>query len=97
MAETGMIPVFNHKDIKIAKQILDVSYKAGIRVFEFTNREANALEVFRELKIYKEKYPDLLLGIGTIFTREDALRFHMAEADFLFPLPWSQRLPNIVI
>jgi 2-dehydro-3-deoxyphosphogluconate aldolase/(4S)-4-hydroxy-2-oxoglutarate aldolase len=82
MAETGMIPVFNHRDIQIAQQILDVSYKAGIRVFEFTNREANALEVFRELKIYSEKYPDLLLGIGTIFTREDAVRFHMAEADF---------------
>lgn len=83
MAETGMIPVFNHKDIDIAKKVLDTSYKAGVRVFEFTNRESNALEVFRNLKIYAEKYPDLLLGVGTIFTREEARRFSFAEADFI--------------
>lgn len=82
MAETGMIPVFNDKDSQIARKVLDVSYKAGIRVFEFTNREANAFEVFKDLKIYAGKYPDLLLGIGTVFTREDAVRFHMAGADF---------------
>jgi 2-dehydro-3-deoxyphosphogluconate aldolase / (4S)-4-hydroxy-2-oxoglutarate aldolase len=62
---------------------LDTSYEAGIRVFEFTNREANALEIFRKLKIYAEKYSDLLLGIGTVFTREDARRFYFAEADFV--------------
>ncbi|WP_194976556.1 beta/alpha barrel domain-containing protein [Aquiflexum lacus] len=82
MSETGMIPVFNHKDIDIAKMVLDTSYKAGVRVFEFTNRESNALEVFKNLKIYAEKYDDLLLGIGTIFTREEARRFSFAEADF---------------
>jgi 2-dehydro-3-deoxyphosphogluconate aldolase/(4S)-4-hydroxy-2-oxoglutarate aldolase len=75
--------VFNHKDIDIAKKVLDTAYEAGIRVFEFTNREANALEVFRKLKIYAEKYSDLLLGIGTIFTREEARRFYFAEADFV--------------
>jgi 2-dehydro-3-deoxyphosphogluconate aldolase/(4S)-4-hydroxy-2-oxoglutarate aldolase len=83
MSETGMIPVFNHKDIDIAKKVLDTSYEAGVRVFEFTNREANALEVFKKLKLYAEKYPDLLLGIGTIFSREEARRFYFAEADFV--------------
>lgn len=83
MAETGMIPVFNHKDIDIAKKVMDTSYQAGIRVFEFTNRESNALEVFKNLKIYGEKYDDLILGIGTIFTREEARRFSFAEADFI--------------
>lgn len=83
MSETGMIPVFNHKDLDIAKKVLDTSYEAGIRVFEFTNRESNALEVFKKLKIYAEKYSDLLLGIGTIFTKEDARRFYFAEADFV--------------
>jgi len=83
MAETGMIPVFNHKDINIAKSVLDASYNAGIRVFEFTNREANAFEVFKELKIYSEKYHDLLLGIGTVFSAEDAARFHYIGTDFV--------------
>lgn len=83
MAETGMIPVFNHKDISTAKAVLDASYNAGIRVFEFTNRESNAFEVFKELKIYSEKYPDLLLGIGTIFSSADAARFHYIGTDFV--------------
>jgi 2-dehydro-3-deoxyphosphogluconate aldolase / (4S)-4-hydroxy-2-oxoglutarate aldolase len=83
MAETGMIPVFNHKDISVAKAVLDASYNAGIRVFEFTNRESNAFEVFKELKIYSEKYEDLLLGIGTIFSSADAARFHYIGTDFV--------------
>ena len=83
MADTGMIPVFNHRDISIAKAVLDASYNAGIRVFEFTNRESNAFEVFKALKIYSEKYPDLLLGIGTVFSESDANRFHLMGADFV--------------
>lgn len=83
MTHSGMIPVFNHQDISVAQKVLDVAYHAGIRVFEFTNRESNAFEVFKKLKLYAEKYPDLLLGIGTIFTAEDAQKFHLIGADFI--------------
>ena len=47
---------FNHIDIDIAKQIIDASYRAGIRVFEFTNRDTKALTVFTELRKYASKY-----------------------------------------
>ncbi|PZX52546.1 bifunctional 4-hydroxy-2-oxoglutarate aldolase/2-dehydro-3-deoxy-phosphogluconate aldolase [Algoriphagus chordae] len=83
MEATGMIPVFNHVDIAVAKGVLDASYKAGIRVFEFTNRTANSLEVFKELYDYAAKYPDLVMGIGTIFTTEQAESFIEAGADFI--------------
>ncbi|WP_425637172.1 bifunctional 4-hydroxy-2-oxoglutarate aldolase/2-dehydro-3-deoxy-phosphogluconate aldolase [Algoriphagus yeomjeoni] len=83
MADTGMIPVFNHVDIEVAKGVLDASYKAGIRVFEFTNRASNSLEVFRELYEYAGKYSDMVMGIGTIFTTEDANAFIEAGADFI--------------
>lgn len=83
MADTGMIPVFNHIDIEIAKGVLDASYKAGIRVFEFTNRATNSLEVFKELYEYAGKYSDMVMGIGTIFTTEDANAFIEAGADFI--------------
>ncbi|PZX59613.1 2-dehydro-3-deoxyphosphogluconate aldolase/(4S)-4-hydroxy-2-oxoglutarate aldolase [Algoriphagus ratkowskyi] len=83
MSETGMIPVFNHVDIEVAKGVLDASYKAGIRVFEFTNRATNSLEVFKELYNYAGKYPDMVMGIGTIFTREDANAFIEVGADFI--------------
>lgn len=83
MAQTGMIPVFNHADINVAKSVLDASYRAGIRVFEFTNRGENSLSVFKELKAYAKKYKDMLLGIGTIFTPQQAEDFLAVEADFI--------------
>jgi len=83
ISRTGIIPVFNHIDIEVAKAVVDASYKAGIRVFEFTNREKNALEVFKALRIYAEKYEDLYMGIGTIFTVKQVQDFLYAEADFI--------------
>lgn len=83
MANTGMIPVFNHGDIHIAKNVLDASYRAGIKVFEFTNRGVNSLEVFRELAAHAKNHDDLILGIGTIFSDEDAKKFLEAGADFI--------------
>lgn len=83
MADTGMIPVFNHVDIQVAKGVLDSSYRAGIRVFEFTNRATNSLEVFTKLYEYASNYPDMVMGIGTIFTTEDANSFIEAGADFI--------------
>lgn len=83
MADTGMIPVFNHVDIEVAKGVLDASYSAGIRVFEFTNRATNSLDIFKELYAYAGKYSDMVMGIGTIFTAEDANSFIEAGADFI--------------
>jgi 2-dehydro-3-deoxyphosphogluconate aldolase / (4S)-4-hydroxy-2-oxoglutarate aldolase len=83
ISRSGIIPVFNHKDIEVAKAVVDASYKAGIRVFEFTNREENALEVFKALRIYAEKYDDLFMGIGTVFTVKQVQDFLYAEADFI--------------
>ncbi|GAB2607137.1 bifunctional 4-hydroxy-2-oxoglutarate aldolase/2-dehydro-3-deoxy-phosphogluconate aldolase [Belliella aquatica] len=83
MTDSGMIPVFNHKDIEVAKSVLAAAYKAGVRVFEFTNREKNAFEVFKALKIYSEEFEGMYLGIGTIFTATDAQRFIFAGADFI--------------
>ncbi len=83
MAQSGLIPVFNHTDFEIAKNVVDACYKGGVRVFEFTNRGENALEVFEKLVAYATKYPDLILGIGTIFSQEEAEKFHNKGAHFI--------------
>ncbi|MET1260612.1 bifunctional 4-hydroxy-2-oxoglutarate aldolase/2-dehydro-3-deoxy-phosphogluconate aldolase [Flagellimonas sp. DF-77] len=83
MAKVGLIPVFNHTDVETAKKVLDACYKGGVRVFEFTNRGANALEVFEALVAHASRYPDLLLGIGTLFSAEQAEAFHRAGAQFI--------------
>jgi 2-dehydro-3-deoxyphosphogluconate aldolase/(4S)-4-hydroxy-2-oxoglutarate aldolase len=83
MEKTGLVPVFNHTDADTAAEVLINSYEAGIRVFEFTNRGDNALEVFEHLASIAAAREDLILGIGTIWTPEMAERFLEVGAQFI--------------
>ncbi|MEO0571712.1 MAG: bifunctional 4-hydroxy-2-oxoglutarate aldolase/2-dehydro-3-deoxy-phosphogluconate aldolase [Bacteroidota bacterium] len=83
MSASGLVPVFNHKNAEVAKRVLDACYEGGIRVFEFTNRGQNALDVFGKLVSHSERYPDLTIGIGTIFSAEKAKEFHDKGAQFI--------------
>jgi len=83
MRTTGMIPVFYHADIEIAKAVMDASYRGGVRVFEFTNRGGNAFDVFRQLLAHAQQYSDLILGIGTIINAETTQKFIEAGAHFI--------------
>lgn len=67
MKETGIVPVFYHKDAEVCKQVIKACYEGGARVFEFTNRGDYAHEVFAELNKYAEKeLPELILGVGSV-------------------------------
>ncbi|WP_268223052.1 bifunctional 4-hydroxy-2-oxoglutarate aldolase/2-dehydro-3-deoxy-phosphogluconate aldolase [Sinomicrobium oceani] len=67
MKETGMVPVFYHRDTEVCKAILKSCYDGGARVFEFTNRGDYAHEVFAELNRYAEKeLPEMILGVGSV-------------------------------
>ncbi len=83
MRSSGMIPVFYHADIDVAKSVVDACYRGGVRVFEFTNRGGNAFDVFSALLKHVEQYPDLLLGIGTILDGSTAKKFIDAGAHFI--------------
>ncbi|RNC92692.1 MAG: bifunctional 4-hydroxy-2-oxoglutarate aldolase/2-dehydro-3-deoxy-phosphogluconate aldolase [Allomuricauda sp.] len=83
LEKAGLVPVFNHTDSTVAKNVLDACYRGGVRVFEFTNRGENALFVFEDLVQHAKKYEDLLLGIGTIFSAEDAEKFVGVGAKFV--------------
>lgn len=83
MRSSGMIPVFFHPDIEIAKAVLDASYKGGVRVFELTNRGENAFQVFTQLLAHAQKYPDLMLGIGTIMNATNTQKYIDAGAHFI--------------
>ena len=63
--------------------MLEASYAGGVRVFEFTNRRKNSFEVFSHLLGAREKYPDLMLGIGTVMDGPTTKRFIDAGADFI--------------
>jgi 2-dehydro-3-deoxyphosphogluconate aldolase / (4S)-4-hydroxy-2-oxoglutarate aldolase len=83
MRTSGMIPVFYHADLEVAKAVVDASYKGGVRVFEFTNRGGNAFDVFTQLLNHAQQYPDLMMGIGTIMNAADTQKFCDAGAHFI--------------
>ena len=79
-----VVPVFYHADAAHAQRMMQACYAGGIRVFEFTNRGSNALDVFTQLQAYaQENCPEMVLGIGTLFTAEQAEQFIAAGAAFV--------------
>ena len=84
MVETGIVPVFYHSDIEIAKQVVKACYEGGIRAFEFTNRGDFAHEVFADLVKWADKEcPELILGIGSIVDPATAALYIQLGANFV--------------
>ena len=79
-----VVPVFYHADFAYAQRIFQACYAGGIRVFEFVNRGAQALEVFTQLQPFvAESCPEMILGIGTIYKAAEAEQFIAAGTDFV--------------
>ncbi|MCD7973691.1 MAG: bifunctional 4-hydroxy-2-oxoglutarate aldolase/2-dehydro-3-deoxy-phosphogluconate aldolase [Candidatus Azobacteroides sp.] len=84
MAETGMVPVFYHKDTEVAKKVLKACYEGGVRAFEFTNRGDFAQEVFGELvKFAAKECPEMIMGIGSIVDPATAALYIQLGANFV--------------
>ncbi len=81
---TRMVPVFYHKDVEIAKQVVKACYDGGVRAFEFTNRGDFAHEVFAQVrKFANEECPELALGVGSVVDAPTASLFMQLGADFV--------------
>lgn len=84
MKETGMVPVFYHKDIEVCKQVVRVCYEGGVRVFEFTNRGDFAHEVFSELSKWAAKEaPEMIMGVGSVIDNATAALYIQLGANFI--------------
>ena len=67
MQESGMVPLFYHSDINVAKSVLKACYDGGARLMEFTSRGDFAHEVFIELiKFAIADLPGMILGVGSV-------------------------------
>ncbi|GAB1414898.1 bifunctional 4-hydroxy-2-oxoglutarate aldolase/2-dehydro-3-deoxy-phosphogluconate aldolase [Paludibacter sp.] len=81
---TGIVPVFYHKDLDTAKQVVKACYLGGIRAFEFTNRGDFAHEVFGELNKWAAKEcPDMIMGVGSIVDAATAALYLQLGANFV--------------
>lgn len=84
MSSTGMVPVFYHSDVEIAKKVLKACYDGGVRAFEFTNRGDFAQDVFAELVKYAAKEcPEMVLGAGTVIDAPTAALYMQLGANFI--------------
>lgn len=82
--EQGLLPLYFHQDKNISVDIMRALYAAGVRVIEYTNRGAAALANFAYMKkITDAELPGLKLGAGTIKTKQHAVDFISAGADFI--------------
>jgi 2-dehydro-3-deoxyphosphogluconate aldolase/(4S)-4-hydroxy-2-oxoglutarate aldolase len=84
MAETGMVPVFYHKDIDVCKAVVKACYDGGVRLFEFTNRGDFATLVFEDLNQWTIKNcPEMIMGVGSIIDEGTAAMYIALGTNFV--------------
>lgn len=84
MRESGIIPVFYHKDLEICKNVLKACFNGGLKAFEFTNRGDFAHEIFSELNKWAEKeIPGIVLGVGSVVDAGTASLYIQLGANFI--------------
>ncbi|MEM6719396.1 MAG: bifunctional 4-hydroxy-2-oxoglutarate aldolase/2-dehydro-3-deoxy-phosphogluconate aldolase [Bacteroidota bacterium] len=84
MANTGLVPLFYHHDVEIAKSVVKACYDGGARLLEFTARGDFAHEVFGELNKYvRTTLPEMILGVGSVTDAASASLYMSLGANFI--------------
>jgi 2-dehydro-3-deoxyphosphogluconate aldolase/(4S)-4-hydroxy-2-oxoglutarate aldolase len=84
IVDDGLVPVFYHGDVEVAKQVAAACASGGARVVEFTNRGDFAPEVFRELSRYlAHEFPEVILGVGSVVDAPTAALYIAYGANFV--------------
>lgn len=84
MIEIGVVPVFYHDDVEVAKQIVSACSAGGAKVVEFTNRGDLAYQVFGELvRHFAKADPSVVLGVGSVIDAPTAALYISSGANFV--------------
>lgn len=82
--DTGLVPLFYHRDVQLSKNVLKACYDGGARIIEFTHRGDLAHEVFRELiEFTDKKLPEMILGVGSLTDASQASHYLNNGANFI--------------
>lgn len=81
--ETGLVPVFYHRDVEISAHILQACLDGGARCVEYTNRGEQADRVFEELARRFSDQDRLILGVGSIVDVGTASLYIQSGAEFV--------------
>lgn len=80
----GILPLYFNPDETVSIEVLRAIYRAGIKAVEYTNRGDAALSNFKKMvDVRNKEMKELLLGVGTIKSLEDAKNYIAAGADFM--------------
>lgn len=80
LADIGIVPVVVIDDVKDAVPLANALVKGGLPCAEVTFRTPAAAEVIHAMH---EAYPDMVLGAGTVLTKDQARDAKEAGAKFL--------------
>ena len=84
MMDSGLVPVFYHRDLETAKNVARAAAGGGVKVLEFTNRGDFAWQIFSALIQWCEsEIPDLILGIGSVIDPGTASLYINNGANFI--------------
>ena len=83
MIDTGLVPVFYHRDAQVAIRIADACLEGGARCIEFTNRGDAAHLVFGELIRHFQDDERAILGVGTVIDAGTAALYVQLGANFV--------------
>ena len=85
ISREGVVPVFYHADIEVAKELVRRLVAGGISTIEFTNRGDGAVRVFAELIAWaRAELPQLIVGVGTVTQAPTAVHVIDLGANFVF-------------
>ncbi len=79
LEETPVIPVLTFDDEKQALQISQALIDGGLRTLEITLRTDNSLKCIEKIR---ERFPDILIGAGTILKKEQITQIKNIGVDF---------------
>ena len=84
MLDTGLVPVFYHPNVDLAREVAAACVAGGCPLLEFTNRGDHAWEVFTELERYcARELPELILGVGSVVDPATASLYINCGASFV--------------
>jgi 2-dehydro-3-deoxyphosphogluconate aldolase/(4S)-4-hydroxy-2-oxoglutarate aldolase len=80
----GVVPVFYHPDLEVAKKVVGACARAGLRLIEFTNRGDNAWHVFSDLVLHFTSVdPGVILGVGSVVDAATGALYISSGANFV--------------
>jgi 2-dehydro-3-deoxyphosphogluconate aldolase/(4S)-4-hydroxy-2-oxoglutarate aldolase len=84
MVDTGLIPVFYHRDVQTTISIAEACVAGGVRAVEFTNRGDLAHRVFAAtVEHFQRSASEVILGAGSVVDAPTAALYIANGANFV--------------